>query len=62
VELGGIEPPSGDAITSAFYMFRVRLVFGNGPALPWPTSLLIQLCKHPLHWHLRDVPERVDYP
>ena len=34
VELGGIEPPSGDATASAFYMFRVRLIFGIGPALP----------------------------
>ncbi len=34
VELGGVEPPSGYAITSAFYMFRVRLIFENRPALP----------------------------
>ncbi len=62
VELGGIEPPSGYAITSAFYMFRVRLIFGIGPALPWPTSLLIQLCNKPLHWRFGAIPERVDYP
>ena len=62
VELGGIEPPSGDATASAFYMFRVRLIFGIGPALPWPTSLLIQLCNKPLHWHFGAIPERVDYP
>ena len=37
VELGGVEPPSGYATASAFYMFRVRLIFENRPALPWPT-------------------------
>jgi|GEM_PF-1842021 hypothetical protein len=34
VELGGVEPPSGYATASAFYMFRVRLIFENRPALP----------------------------
>jgi len=41
VELGGIEPPSGDAKAGAFYRFRARLILGNGPALPWPTSFLV---------------------
>jgi hypothetical protein len=28
VELGGIEPPSGDAKAGAFYRFRTGLIFG----------------------------------
>ena len=61
VELGRFELPSGEAMASAFYMFRARFIFGNRPARPWPTLLLIQLNNNPYAGGMGVIPERVDY-
>jgi len=43
VELGGIEPPSGDAKAGAFYRFRVRLFSEVGRLSPGQRYLLFGL-------------------
>ena len=60
MELGGIEPPSGDAKTRAFYMFRRCLFVGLVGYRSNLDVALTDVDNGSLHQLIGAIPERVD--